>query len=128
MSKPVAALGGLVILMGVWIAVLPEHLVSVVDWESRAGLYAAASIRIITGLLLIFSAPATRYPGGLRIFGALVLLVGLSLPFVPLELWAGMIRWWFVDHRVAMRIGAGVGGVLLGGFLVYASVPKEHPA
>ena len=128
MSKPVAALGGIVILMGLWIAVFPEQLVSVVDGESRAGLYTAASIRIITGLLLIFSASATRYPGGLRIFGALVLLVGLILPFVPLELWAGLIRWWLVEQRVVMRVGAGVGGVLLGGILVYASLPEKHVA
>ncbi len=125
MSKPVAALGGAVILSGVWIAVLPEQLVSVADWESRTGLYIAASIRIITGLLLIFSASATRYPRGLRIFGALVLLVGLILPFVPLDLWAGLIRWWFVEQLAAYRVGGGLGGVLLGGFLVHASLPKQ---
>lgn len=126
MSRPVAALGGLVIVMGLWIAVFPQHLMSVADWESRAGLYIAASIRIVTGLFLIFNASATRYPRGLKIFGGLVLLAGLILPFVPLELWTGLIRWWFVEQRVAMRFGAGVGGVLLGGFLVYASVPEKH--
>lgn len=125
MSKPVAVLGGFVILSGVWIAVLPEQLVSVADWESRTGLYIAAAIRIITGLLLIFSASATRYPRGLRIFGALVLLVGLTLPFIPLDLWAGFTRWWFVEQFHAYRVGGGLGGVLLGGFLVYASQPKQ---
>ena len=128
MSKPVAALGGLLILGGVWIAVLPEQLLSIADWESRAGLYIAASVRIITGLLLIFSASATRYPRGLRILGFLVLLVGLILPFVSLELWAGLIRWWFVEHRVAYRVAGGIGGVLFGGFLVHASLPKKRVA
>ena len=125
MSKPVAVLGGAIILMAVWIGVMPEGLMEAADWESRTGLYIAASIRIFTGLLLIFAASATRYPKGLKIFGGFVLFVGLVLPFVPLDLWAKLIRWAFVEQSAVVRVGGSLGGMLLGGFLVYASRPKR---
>ena len=75
--------------MGVSIGLAPDRFLDATDWESRGGLYIAASIRIVSGFILILGAPASRYPVGLRIFGAVVLLAGLILLFLPLELWAG---------------------------------------
>jgi hypothetical protein len=125
MSKPMAVLGGAIILMGVWIGVMPEGLMEAADWESRTGLYIAASIRIFTGLFLIFTASGTRYPKGLKIFGGLVLFIGLVMPFVPLDLWAKLIQWAMVEQPGAFRVGGSLGGFLLGGFLVHASMPKR---
>jgi hypothetical protein len=125
MSKPVAVLGGAIILMAVWIGVAPEGLMEAADWESRAGLYIAASLRVFTGLFLILTASATRYPKGLKIFGGLVLFIGLVMPFLPLDLWAKLIRWAMVEQPGAFRVGGSLGGILLGGFLVHASMPKR---
>ena len=128
MSKSVMGLGVVVVLFGLWMAVLPEHLLSIVDWESRSGLYTAAGIRVVFGLVLLLTASATRYPRGLRIFGALVLLAGLCLPFVPIDFWAGMIRWGLTDNLGVLRFVGGVGGILLGVFLVYAASPRSSAA
>ena len=127
MSRLVMALGVVFILMGLWVVVFPDQLVSIVDWESRQGLNVAAGMRVVTGLLLVLSASSTRYPKGLRIFGGLVLLAGLGLPFIPIDIWAGLIQWWLVENLVIYRVGGGVVGMLLGAFLVHAAQP-ERPA
>ena len=107
--------------------IFPDQFVSSVDWESRRGLYVAAGMRVLTGLVLVLSASSTRYPTGLRIFGGLVLLAGLGLLLIPTDTWVGMIRWWLVENREIYRVGGGVVGILLGAFLVHASQP-ERPA
>ena len=128
MAKRVTALGVVFVLFGLWVAVFPEQLVSMADWESRGGLNLAASMRVITGLVLMAVAPVTRYPKGLRIFGTLILLAGLVLFFVPLEFWAGLMRFWLVEQLPAYRVGAAIVGVLLGAFLIHASLPRRPAA
>ena len=124
-SKLVMAVGGAMIVMGLTIAAFPEQFFAVVDWESRAGQYIAAAIRIVVGLILLFAASETRVPTGFRIFGGLVLLAGVVLPLIPLELWAALIRWVTFESPAVIRIGAGVGGSLLGAFLVHAARPGQ---
>ncbi len=128
MSRLVMALGVTFVLMGLWIVAFPDQLVSIVDWESRQGLYVAAGMRILTGLVLVVSAPSTRYPRGLRIWGGLVLVAGLGLLLVPLDLWAGLIRWWLVDKLGLYRVFGGIVGMLLGAFLVHAARPERSAA
>ncbi len=127
MSRPVRGLGVVFIVMGLWVLVLPDQLVSIVDWESRRGLYVAAGMRVVTGLLLVLSASSTKYPRGLRIFGGVILLAGLGFPFIPIDFWAGLIHWWLVDNLVMYRVGGGIVGVLLGALLVHAALPERPP-
>ena len=125
MSKLVIGLGVVFILMGAWIVLFPDQLLSAADWESRQGLYIAAGIRVVTGLVLLLSASATRYPRGLRVFGGLVLLVGLGLPFLPIHLWAEVMQFWLSEHFGVYRVVGGVVGMLMGAFLVHAALPKR---
>ncbi|MDB4324785.1 hypothetical protein N9971_00410 [bacterium] len=125
MSRLVIGLGGVFILLGLWVLILPDQVVSIVDWESRQGVYVAAAMRIVTGLILLLSASATRYPKGLRIFGVLILLAGLGLLFIPVETWSGLIRWWLVENLVIYRVCGGFVGMLVGIFLVHAALPRR---
>ncbi len=121
----VTALGVVFVLVGLWIAVFPEQLVSMADWETRGGLYVTAGINVVTGLLMVLAAPATRYPTGIRILGGLVLLAGLGLPFIPIDFWAGLIQWWLVENLALYRVAEGSAGILLGAFLIHASLPRR---
>jgi hypothetical protein len=126
MSRLVIGLGALFVLMGLSIAVAPEWLASSVDWASSSGQYAAAGVRAAMGLLLIVSASSTRYPKGLRLFGAVVLAAGIGIAFIPSESWAALMRWGFVEHAALYRVGGALGGVLLGAFLVWvAAAPRS---
>ncbi len=115
-------LGVAFILVGVLVAVSPERLLSLADWESRRGLYIAAALRVVSGLVLILAAPASRSPTGFRIVGAIALLAGLVLPPIPTDRWTTFIRWWTKEHRNLYRASATV-AILLGTFIVYAALP-----
>lgn len=126
MSKLVVSLGAFFILFSLWVLVDPVQVVSVYDWESRQGLYLAAGLRVVFGFCLVLGASSTRYPKGLRIFGGLLILAGIGLPFLPIEWWQELIRWWLVENLEAYRVGGGAFGVLLGAFLVHAG-SAERP-
>ena len=122
MSRLVMGLGVVFLLLGLWIAVVPDQVLSIVDWESRQGLYLAAGMRIVLGLLLILSASATRYPMGIRIFGGAVLVAGLCLLFIPIDLWMRLMHWAVLGNPF-FRVGGGLFGLLFGTFLVYVAKP-----
>lgn len=124
MSTLVTVLGGAVILMGVFLALSPEQWISLVDWESRTGQFVAAAMRVGSGLILFVGASATRYPKGFRLVGVLVLLVGLAIPFVPLDSWSALIRWGTSWPLAVYRVG-GAGATLLGAFIIYAAWPER---
>ena len=123
MSKLVTVLGGAVIFMGVLMAVSPAQWLSVVDWESRTGQHVAAAMRVVSGLILILGASATRYPKGFRIVGVLLLLLGLVVLLIPLESWSTLLRWATSLPLPVIRVG-GVGASLLGAFIIYAARPE----
>jgi len=127
MARFVMGLGVVFILMGLWILFFPNQLASVANWESRQGLYLASGGRVVTGLILFLSASATRYPKGFRIFGGVVLLVGLGLPFLPIDIWEGLIQWWLVNLSI-YHVGVGAVAMLLGAFLVHAALPARSDA
>lgn len=125
MSKLVIALGVVILLAGVSIGVFPDLFLGLTDWETQRGLYIAAGSRIVAGLILILAASASRYPVGLRIFGGLVLLAGFVLLFLPLDLWARLFGWVTLTQPALFRVGGGVGGTLLGLFLIHAAQPRR---
>ena len=69
-----------------------------------------------------------RRPRSFALFGGLVLLAGLSLPFIPIDLWAGLIQLWLVENVAFFRVGGGAVGILLGAFLVHAALPEGSAA
>jgi hypothetical protein len=79
-------------------------------------------MRVVTGLVLILAAPASRSVTGFRIIGAVALLAGLVLALIPTDRWAEFIRWWTKEHRTLYRASALVAN-LLGAFIAYAALP-----
>ena len=116
MSKLARAVGVAYILLGVSVAVYPDWMVSV-DWGSRSGLYMAAAIRIVVGLVLILAAHTSRFPRVFRFFGALAVIAGLVLLFVPIPHWAEYMSWWMVDHLILFRAVFGIAATLFGAFI-----------
>lgn len=124
MSRVALALGAAYVLLGISVAIAPEWFLSVVDWGLRSGLYVAALIRLVVGVVLILAAPASRFPTAFRVIGTLALIAGLVLPFVPIAFWAENMRWWTVGHVSLFRTVVAVGAILGGAFIVYAALPK----
>ena len=128
MLKLVMAVGFFTVLIGVAVGISPERFLSLVDWPSREGLYVAAGIRVVVGILLLLAAPASRFPRVFRVIGVIALVAGLLMPFVPIRFWGDFMRWWIVDHLALFRILLAIGAILLGSFLAYAATPKRTAA
>ena len=116
LSLFVAALGAL----GV---VSPRRLFGIVrGFQSPAGLYAAAVLRVTLGMALYFAAPTSRAPGAVRVLGVLILVAGLITPLFGLERFARMLDWWSGRGPAFMRIWAGL-ALTIGLLLAYAVLP-----
>ena len=128
MSKLAMAVGGVIILGSLALLASPESVVSFIDFESRTFIYLAALARVTMGLVLIVAAPASRVPIGLGLLGALMLLGGLLLPFIPMDFLAGVIQWFTVEHLAFWRFVGSPVGILMGAFIVYAVQPVRTAA
>ena len=127
MSKLALAVGVAYVLLGVSVAVSPAWFLSV-GWESQRGLYIAAAIRVVVGLVLTLAAPTSRFPTTFRVFGAIALIAGLGMPFISIERWAAYMHWWTVEHLTLFRTVMGIAATLVGTFIAYAASPKRASA
>jgi hypothetical protein len=63
--------------------VSPARFIAVVrSFETPAGLYVAAAIRVVLGISLYLSAPASRAPDLMRVLGIIITVVGIATPLL----------------------------------------------
>jgi hypothetical protein len=102
--------------------VSPVKLLGIVrHFESQAGIYAAAGLRVIMGTALLFSASTSRFPGIVRILGAIILVAGLITPLFGRERIRRILHWWSARGPAFMRVWAGF-ALGFGLFLAYAVI------
>ena len=120
------ALGAVLGAVGV---VYPEVLVGLVRvfLETPTGLYAAAGIRIVSGVAFIFAAPPSRAPRTLRVLGAIVIVAGLRMPVVGVEGLRSRVEWFSALDPGFLRIYA-VFVLSACALLAYALVPRSRAA
>jgi hypothetical protein len=80
--------------------------------------YAAGTVRVAMGLVLILAASSSRWPKILRALGAVVCLQGLAGTLFGLER-ARAILEWEAMHTALLRAGAVV-ALVTGGFIAFA--------
>jgi hypothetical protein len=119
-----AALFGLLIgALGLVGMIQPERLIRFARaWQTTGGLYVAAALRIILGLLLFVAAPDSRLPGILRVLGVVIFISGLATPFFGLERFHRLLEWWASRSPAFKRIWAGC-AFAFGFVLLYAVTP-----
>jgi hypothetical protein len=101
----------------------PSRLVNVVrSFETPAGLYFAAFLRIVFGVALFLTAPASRGPGLIRALGVIVFLAGLVTPLVGLERFRSLLDWWSARGPAFIRAWGTV-ALSLGLLLAFAVAP-----
>ena len=91
---------------------------------TTGGLVGIAVLRICIGMVLIWSAPGSRAPKVLQVFGAILLLAGLVTPLVGVERSRAILEWEAAQGAMALRIGAAV-IVGLGALLAFALAPRS---
>lgn len=127
--KPLALiLSACVAIVGAIGLIRPEALIGIArHFQTPAGLYAAAGLRILLGIALLLAAPTSRAPGVIRVLGAFVLVAGFVTPFVGPERARAIVDWWSAQGGVVMRAWAGF-ALAIGCFLLWALLPKSSVA
>jgi hypothetical protein len=116
LSLFVAALGALGMLS-------PERLLSLArQFQRPGGLYAAAILRVVLGVALLFTASTARFPAIVRILGIFIVVSGLITPLLGLERFRRILNWWSARGPIFMRVWAGF-ALAFGLFLAYAVAP-----
>ena len=88
--------------------VSPVKLLGIVrHFESQAGIYVAAVLRIIMGVALLYSAPTSHFPGIVRILGIIILVAGLITSLLGRERFRMILHWWSARGPAFMRVWAG---------------------
>ena len=112
-----------VVVLGALGIVSPMMLLGVVrKFESPAGIYAAAALRIMLGVALFLSAPTSRVQEVVRILGIIIFVVGIITPLFGIERFRRLLNWWSERGPVFMRVWAGF-ALGFGLFLAYAVMP-----
>ena len=94
-------------------------------FQTPPGIYLAAVIRVVIGVVLFGAAPESRAPKTLRVLGAIITLAGLLTPLIGL--WGGraILDWWAAQGPRLLRVW-GLVAVALGVFIVSALVPRRR--
>jgi hypothetical protein len=112
-----------VVVLGALGIVSPMMLLGVVrKFESPAGIYAAAALRIMLGGALFLSAPTSRVQEVVRILGIIIFVVGIITPLFGIERFRRLLNWWSERGPVFLRVWAGF-ALGFGLFLAYAVMP-----
>jgi hypothetical protein len=113
-------IGVLVILIGAIGLAAPGVLLSLGrSLVTPGGLYVIAALRIVLGLFFVLAAPVSRSPLVLRLLGVIVIIAGLTTPWLGIGRVRELLDWWESGGFLFMRLFMGL-AIVLGGFLVSA--------
>jgi hypothetical protein len=123
MEFVVAFFGLFLVVLGFGGLAFPSWLVGLVGrLQTPAGLYFAAGVRLVLGVALIFSAPDSRAPSLLAVFGVVAIVAGLVTPLFGLRRFAAILEWWSGRPPALVRAWCVI-VLLLGAGLVWAVAP-----
>ena len=96
----------LMVSLGLTGVLWPEGLVPLAAYSfTSSGLYVAAAVRVVLGVLLFLAAAATRTPKTVRLIGLIILVAGIATVLIPTER-AQLMKEWFPAHLDAVRMAA----------------------
>lgn len=128
-AKSIAfALGICIAAVGIAGLLSPDVLVWIARrFDTSASWLLLAAVRISVGALLITAAPLTRFPRGLRVLGAVIVVVAIVTLFAGVagvEQASGAIDAWLAMGMTVVRLTA-LPVLALGGFIAYACGPRR---
>jgi hypothetical protein len=123
MATLVALIGAIITILGMAGLARPTAVMRWIDSFVRTprGLYAAATVRLVGGAILVFAAPSTRFPPVIWAIGLFAILAAVGLLLAGFGRVRSLIDWWMKTSTAFLRMGFVV-VVAFGGFLVYAGI------
>ena len=120
-------LGFLMMLLGLSALLVPDRVLPFARFTTTAnGVYVAAAIRLLIGLILLMAAASSRFPIVLRVFGGLAILGGIATLVIGA---AGAQR---IADQIPPYVTTAIRGIgafvmILGAFVVYAVSGSRSP-
>lgn len=113
--------GGLIVLVGLAIAVSPQSSVSLLDrYKQHAATYVlAVGVRLLLGVVLIAYAPQSAFPLVLQIIGVVSIAAAIGILLIGPGRLQRLIDW-LIARAGRFARSAGIITVLFGAFLIYA--------
>jgi hypothetical protein len=109
------------IVVGIVGLVSPDSVTTVrrLYFATPVRLYAAGTLRVAMGLVLILVAPTSRAPKTLRALGAVVCMQGLAAMLFGTERARAILEWETMQGTALLRVGATV-ALASGAFIAFA--------
>lgn len=121
-------LGCLMVLLGLSALLVPDQVLPFARFTTTPnGVYVAAAIRLLIGLILLMAAGGSRFPVVLRVFGGLAILGGIATLVIGV---AGAQR---IADQILPYVTTAIRGIgaflaVLGAFVVYAVTVRKQRA
>jgi uncharacterized protein YjeT (DUF2065 family) len=113
----------LLILLGLTGVFYPTGLMDLAKWSfTPKGLFPAAAIRIVFGLVLLVAAGATAMPKTVRVIGGIIFIGGIATAFLSGETAQRLASWWLENGEDRLRMTACIPlaiGIFLGGVTLF---------
>ena len=113
----------LLIAVGLTGVLWPSALMDLAKWTfTPKGLYPAAGIRIVFGLVMLIAAGATATPNIVRVIGAIILVGGIATACLSADTAQRISSWWLENGEDRIRMTACIPlavGLFLGGVTLF---------
>jgi len=121
-------LGFLMMMLGLCALLVPDRVLPFARFTTTPnGVYLAAGIRLLIGLILLMAAGASRFPTVLRILGGFAILGGIATLVISVAGAQTMAEQMLPYVTTAIR-GIGAFLIMLGTFVVYAVSGTRSPS
>src|SRR5688572_24050088 len=126
MQLPAIILSALFAGIGAMAVILPDTVIEIGrSLATPTGLLVAAAVRAAFGVVLLMAASESRAPNLLRLFGAVILIAGLSTPLFGVELSQSVLDLVSREGGALLRV-FGTIAFALGCLFVWALSPRQH--
>jgi|KBSSwiStaDraftv2_1062776.scaffolds.fasta_scaffold222484_3 hypothetical protein len=120
-------LGFLMMLLGLCAVLVPDRVLPFARFTTTAnGIYVAAGIRLVIGLILLMAAAGSRFPIILRVLGGFAILGGVATLMIGVTGAQKIAEQILPYVTIAIRAIAAF-LILLGAFVVYAVSGRRSP-
>jgi hypothetical protein len=128
MSSLARVVGLVICALGILGMLAPGALVSLTaPWLTPTGLWLAGALRVGIGVVLLLVARPSRHPAVLRVLGVIVIIAGLATPLFGVKRARMVVAWSVAQGSGFIRLWALI-ALVLGGYIVYAVVPRRRAA
>jgi hypothetical protein len=124
----VLAIGFFIAAVGAVGVVAPHLLQSASRYAmTPTGLYGAAALRIVIGVVLVRVAAASHAPRLLRSLGVIAIAAGIITLFLGVDRAGAILTWWSGQGPVFMRLWPAL-ALVFGVIMVWAVIPRRRAA